>query len=280
MDRRISLALVSHLALAAAACGDDGLRVGGTFAEAGDAPMLVWASEAEREARVEDGAFAFDGLAPGPVTLVVRSEGRDLGRIELRELVEAGAVELEELRIDRASGRAFPGAVRLDGPRRVTINGVRYGGALPAQVAADGVVLAVSHGDGAMLFRPAGGEMPDLRVVFDASVIGADHVVRPIAAGDSARVEGTVQDGYVVASRISPPGDLTPADSPATTADAEERAGDAEPTASPAAAAPVAARAVSPAPARPQVREPPPGRGREKPGRGGGRGREKKPKKG
>jgi hypothetical protein len=210
-SRSRPLVLAAALLLAAG-CGRERVTVRGSVHDAageGSGPWSVWAVEAEREAEVRDGRFELGELVPGPVTLELRQAGKAVGRLELATLPGGLALGLEDLRVDRESGRAFPAAVELEGADVVWINGVRMAGArrVPASVDAAGVVLAVADGGDALLFRPADEGIPDLRVVVTPVTQWVTRDGQPATpgaarAGDSLRVQGASERGYVVASRV------------------------------------------------------------------------------
>jgi len=258
-----------------AACGGaaDRVSIRGDFADSASAPEVVRAVEAAREAEVKGGAFELGGLTAGPATLrLVRGAG-SAGTLALDNAPAGTSVMLHGLRTDARSGRAFPRSVELTGVDVLQVNGVRMANdvALPAQVDAHGAILALTAERDALLFRPDDAALPDLRVVVGLATEtvtpqGAPVDVASLARGDSVRVKGRADHGFVVAERltVSRRVALNAAPSP------ERVAGPAAPRAStepaPAAPAPVAAaprvRAFAPWVLR--------GRGR---GRGGGHGR-------
>ncbi|MDB4951678.1 MAG: hypothetical protein JWM27_4327 [Gemmatimonadetes bacterium] len=195
-----------------AGCHSADVTVRGTFAGAGtgaDSTLTVWAVEAQREVPVRGGAFEMKGLVGGPLNLEVRSHGTRIARIEVPDLPAGGTLALGSLRIDPPSGRAFPASVELSGARVVTVNGVRMAPAdrLSGDVDVRGSVLAVSAGGDAILVRPAEDGLPDLRVVVvpttrTATPDGTPAALDGLARGDSLRVKGTVQQGYVMAAGI------------------------------------------------------------------------------
>lgn len=296
--RRPSAIFLALLLLAAAACGGDDVTVRGSLHEAltgGSASgWTVWAVEAEREAGVgDDGTWELSGMVPGPVTLEIRDDGKAVGRIELPNLAAGSTLSMEGLRVDRASGRAFPARVGLEGAKVVWINGVRMAepGAVPRVVSAAGTVLAASDAGDVFLLRPADEALPDLRVVTTPEtqwVDAAGGTARPgsLSGGDSARVEGQRDEDHVIASRVTVPGAAVAADLapplPGGGDDDEGEGGGGEPfndggegealgDDGGSAAAPVAAAPRIPV-AEPRGR----GRGRDdEPGRGRGNGRGK-----
>ncbi|HEX5724217.1 MAG TPA: dienelactone hydrolase family protein, partial [Longimicrobiaceae bacterium] len=195
------------------ACGGGGIDIRGDFAGPGAAPAAsVWAVEAEQGADVREGAFEIEGLVAGPVTLRLMAGGDTVGRIEIPDLPAGASVALRGLRVDQTSGLAFPASVELEGARAVLVNGIRMApaGRVPSEVAVAGTVLAISDDADALLLRPDDAGLPDLRVVVGL----ATETVTPdgdpaepaaLAPGDSVRVEGRSDSGFVVASRLVVP---------------------------------------------------------------------------
>lgn len=212
MNRRTVLPLV-HVALLAACGGGEGASVRGSFrAEelSGDA-LHVRLAGASARVQVVDGGFVMEGVAPGAVALRVGRGDETVARMKLEGVPEGGAVELRGIRIDGESGLAFPAGVGLEGAETVVVNGIRYAaGPLPAELEAEGRVLAASRGGDALLVRPADAALPDLRVVVgpltetttpDGDPVPPEHLAR----GDTVTVAGSTRGGYLLASRIVAP---------------------------------------------------------------------------
>jgi len=208
--RPFGLVIVSILPLAAA-CGGDagGVTIRGDFADLARTPTTVFAVEAEREAEVKRGAFVLRGLSAGPVTLRLVSGSDTVGVVALNSLPGGTALELRRLRVDEATSLAFPQAVGLTGPDLVTVNGVRMAtdARIPAEVDVHGRVLSIAPEHDALMLRPDSSALPDLRVVagLAAETVTPDgDPVEParIAAGDSIRVQGRADHGFVVATRL------------------------------------------------------------------------------
>ena len=265
------------LVFAVSACGGgaDRVSIRGDFADSASAAALVRAVEAEREAEVKGGAFELRGLAAGPATLrLVR--GADTAVTLALDNAPAGAgVVLHGLRTDARSGRAFPRAVELTGVDLLLVNGVRMANnaTLPAEVDAHGAILALTDERDAILFRPDDAALPDLRVVVGLATEtvtpdGDPIDVMSLGRGDSVRVKGRADQGFVVAER------LTVARRFALDAASPADAGAAQP-ASRSASDPASVAASAPRTPTPRVRAAPApvrvlkGHGR---GRGGGRG--------
>lgn len=253
-------------------CGGGGAAVEASFA-VGTEVDAVSVAESGRSESADSAGFALADLSPGPARIRLVRGGDTVGLLQLA--VAAGArMRLRGLAIDPASGLAFPRSVELDGAETLSLNGLRFApeGRIPRRPELPGTVLAWSPEAGALLLRPDDDRLPDLRVVVlpETEVVGTDGGgadAGSIAAGDSLRVEGRREGGYVIAERLVLPtrtGERTPPPaSPLDDADGEgDDAGAPRPSAAPAAA------------------PPPPAAERERDrGRDGERGRGKGPKK-
>lgn len=203
--------VVPALALAACGGGADGAVVEGTFAP-GLAADGVWIVESERGERADSSGFRLADLTPGPASIRLLRGSDTAAVLNVANLPAGARLRLQELQVDDASRFAFPRSVELDGADVVMVNGMRMAPArrIPREVDERGAVLAWSSDVGALLVRPANARLPDLRVVVGMAteVVGTDGggadpvLIRP---GDSVRVEGRADDGYVVASRITVP---------------------------------------------------------------------------
>lgn len=270
--------VVPVLALAACGGGEEGAAVEATFA-----PELradgVWVVESERRERADSSGFALADLTPGPVSLRLL-RGQDTAAVlNVSGLPPGARLRLRELRVDGDSRFAFPRAVELEGAETVTVNGMRLApdGRIPREVDVRGAVLAWSSDVGALLVRPDDARIPDLRVVVGMSteVVGEDGGgADPVAMrpGDSIRVEGRRDEGYVVASRLTLPTRIgqaaTVMDVPAGNGDDGEGEDDEGGAAASTGGGPVA---VPPAITRGANRVSAPAD--DKPGRGNGRAR-------
>jgi hypothetical protein len=203
--------MVPALALAACGGGDDGAVVEGTF-DPGLAATGVWVVESERSEAADSAGFRLADLTPGPASLRLLSGSDTAAVLNLSGLGPGTRVRLQGLRVDGESGLAFPRSVELDGASIVTVNGLRMApaGRVPREVDEQGAVLAWSSDAGALLLRPANARLPDLRVVVSLAtqVVGTDGGgadATTLEPGDSVRVEGRFQDGYVLATRLTLP---------------------------------------------------------------------------
>src|SRR5688572_25321461 len=205
---RASILLV--LVLCACGGGADHVSIRGDFADSASAATLVRAVEAEREVEVEGGAFELRGLAAGPATLRLVRGADTAGTLALDNAPAGAGVVLHGLRADARSGRVFPRAVELTGTDLLLVNGVRMANdaRLPREVDAPGAILALTDERDALLFRPDDTSLPDLRVVVglatETVTPDGDPVdVTSLARGDSLRVKGRTDQGFVVAERLT-----------------------------------------------------------------------------
>lgn len=280
-------------------CGDDaaGIAVRGDFAPGARAPTSVYALEAGRGAEVDEKGFALADLSTSPISLRVLVDGDTAGRIDLPGLPDGAELTLRGVRMDAASGWAFPAEVEIKGASSVMVNGIRMmnPSALPGSVDATGVILAASADRAALLVRPTDESLPDLRVVVTQTTAtvtpdSQSAVLSSISVGDSVHVQGPTERGFVLADRLTLVGipssvGMGPGEAPGLAA--EERGSDAtrESSSPRESSAPRGVAAV------PVVRSPPPsvvrrsappalerrngngnGRGAER-GRGGGNGK-------
>ena len=231
---RIFLALTGASILAACGGGSEAIAVQGDFAPGGTPPGRVFAVEAGLDAEVRDDAFEIGGLATSPISLRLVQSGDTVGRIDIADLPPGSRAVLHELRTDARSGRSFPSTVELTGAQSVTVNGIRMmnEGALPANVDADGAVLAASGDHRALLVRPTDEQLPDLRVVVTplTAVVTSDSLAADISTlsiGDSVRVHGKRERGFIVADRLVLP--LTSAAPTVSSAAGEDEASSSAP---------------------------------------------------
>lgn len=175
-----------------------------------DAVEAVWHFGGEERAVVDGGAFRLEDLSGDPIDLRFTSDDGVHARMEIREL--AGGARVDLLGVWLNDGLAHASAVELEGADLVTINGIRFApvGSLPRELDERGVVLAAGRAGDALLVRPLDESLPDLRVV----VTPATEVVSPdgdpvqgdgAEVGDTVRIAGRAESGYVVASRLELP---------------------------------------------------------------------------
>lgn len=203
--------MVPVLFLASCGGGDEGAAVEATFAP-GLTASGVWVVESERSEPADSAGFRVADLTPGPASLRLLRGSDTAGVLNLSGLAPGTRVRLRDLRVDSRSGFAFPRSVELDGAPAVMVNGLRMApaGRVPRRVDVRAAVLGWSPDAGALLVRPEDARLPDLRVVVGMAteVVGTDGGgadATTLQPGDSVRVEGRFQEGYVIATRLTLP---------------------------------------------------------------------------
>jgi hypothetical protein len=189
-----------------AGCGAAPVTIQGTVADDVRADS-VWHFGGHARAALVADTFRLESLRGETVDL--RFTGGDglHARMEISDVRPGARVRLRGIWID--DDVAHASGVALEGTDAVTINGIRMGDPtqLPAEVAADGLVLAASGSGDALLVRPLDRGLPDLRVVAtpatDVRTADGDPIDRDGArAGDTVRVVGATHAGYLVASEL------------------------------------------------------------------------------
>jgi hypothetical protein len=266
--------------LAASGCGGGGAALEAAFAP-GTGVDGVSVAESGAVAAADSAGFHLSGLTPGPARVRLLAGGDTVGVLEFAALPSGARVRLDGLRIDPATGLAFPHAVELRGAETLVVNGVRLApeGRVPRRPEVQGAVLAWSPGTGALLLRPDDAALPDLRVLVvpGTAIVGSDGGdadASGLAPGAAVQLEGTREGAYVLANRLVLRTRLTE-DSPAVP-EAEPPAPSGDPgSTAPAAAAPAAPPAAAPRPAAPPAAERDRGKGRgNAKGKGKGKGRD------
>lgn len=153
---------------------------------------------------VEGDSFVVVGME-GELVELEFTEGDDpLGRMRI-ETTPGSQLTFDGIWIE--DGTAFVTRIGGEGGE-VVVNGLRMAAveAVPQRVVAEGIVLAASDEGDALVVRPVPPELPDLHVVVTPGT--AIEGVRDegdgldLEFGDSVRVEGTAEAGYVVATRL------------------------------------------------------------------------------
>lgn len=203
MTARRMAAIFGGAALLVSGCGRS-TTVSGTLAEGEDADS-VWDFAGDERAEVDADSFSISGMR-GEVIDLRFIDGDDLARMEIRGAA-GEEVHLQDVWFDE--GVAYPSSVRLGGGGTVTVNGIRMmdRDRLPGEIDAEGTVLALSGSGDAMLVRPADSSLPDLRVVVTPATSVASPDGDPVDAktaeeGDTVRVRGRTENGYLVAAEI------------------------------------------------------------------------------
>lgn len=212
MDRAIRPAMRNPLCLlpilALAACGEDATALVGHLAEGTEATH-VWVLGEPARAPVEADSFRLEGLTGELLDLRFAEGDEEVARMEIRGVRPGEGLRLRGVWFD--DGVAYPAAV--EGPGVLTVNGLRMAGAEEGdsrQVDATGTVLAVSDEGDALLVRREEGEGADLRVVVTPGTLVRTADGDPASAeglefGDSVRVMGPSESGYLVATELVVP---------------------------------------------------------------------------
>lgn len=207
MPFRDLLPVLPLLPLLLAACGRDAVSLRGSMAEGSDVSD-VWVGGATERARVEADSFHLEALQGDSVELRFTDGKGEPAYMLLVGLPDGGDMRLDGIWVK--DGLAFPARVSLPEAGVLTVNGLRMAGAelLPAQVDVEATLLAI--GDDALLVRPSNPQLPDLRVVVTPGTVARSPDGEPtrfgrLEFGDSLRVVGTAEQGYVVAAEVIVP---------------------------------------------------------------------------
>lgn len=215
--------LLTLLAAASGACGDRDVALTGTLADPGSATH-VWVMGGPERAEIAGDSFSIGGLRAPEVELRFARDEREVGRMEITQLTDGARFHLRGITVD--DGLAFPSGVEAEARVRVTINGLRFGtsDAVPENVDVRAALLSRSRSGDALLVRPDGDRLPDLRVVVTPGTTIRTEDGDPVTLeradfGDTLRVVGSGEAGFVVAREIVVPRRLA---SPSAAADGEE----------------------------------------------------------
>lgn len=197
--RSAASALLLPLLLLAQGCSDDTLTVRGYLLPGSDATDVYVVGEPIRSP-VEGDSFLVRGITGDVVELEFAEGDERRGRMTITDW-SASPVVIRDILLD---DEAHPG--RLAGEAAARINGIRMApeASLPAVVAVETVVLAAARQGDAFVARPRDAELPDLRVVITPGTVleGSEAGELELRYGDMVRVEGAVESGYVVATRL------------------------------------------------------------------------------
>jgi hypothetical protein len=240
--------------LAAAGCRDRSAMVEGVLLEPGDATW-VWAAGGAERQRVDDGAFALDGIRGDTLDLRFATDDEEVGWMRIVGLPAGGRIALDGIWFD--DDRAFPTSVDLGRGGVVSINGLRMSppGQLRGSVELPATLLALDRSAGVLLARPDDESLADVRVVLPpgVSIRGEDGEPVPLSRmdfGDPFTVRGSVEGGYLIATEVVTPRSLSGGADPGSSGSAS----DADRT-SPSLVAPPPSQTPSRPADRPSVRD-------------------------
>lgn len=198
------------LSLLPAACGRDTLVLSGSLVPGSEVTEVFVLGDPARAA-VEADSFRLEGIEGDTLDLRFAVRDGEPARMQLVGLPREGEIWLEGIWI--SDGVAHAARLHAARPEAVTVNGLRMRGVgtMPAQLDAEGTVLAVTRDGDALLLRPADEALPDLRVVITPGTLvrtveGEPREAEELEAGDPVRVSGQGVEGYVVATEVVLPG--------------------------------------------------------------------------
>ena len=188
--------------LLTAACRDTTLTVRGTLAPGSGVTDVYVAGQPVR-APVQGDSFVVQGIAGDSLVLEFVQGDERRGRMSISGW-NGSPLVLRGVWMDRGAHPRY-----LEGETSAQINGLRMApaGSLPARIDEEGVVLAVSLQGDAFVARPRDRRLPDLRVVITPGTViegrgGAALEEPALSFGDLVRLQGTVEAGYLVATRL------------------------------------------------------------------------------
>jgi hypothetical protein len=258
-----------------AGCSGRESTVSGTLAEGEDITHVWVVGGTERTAVVND-SFQLAGITDDAVEILFARGEREAGRMELGDIPRGANLMLRGIAVD--DRLAFPASLAGDDDVIVLVNGLRLGtpGTIPGSVDGWTSLLSRSRSGDALLVRPHGSRLPDLRVVVTPGTEirtedGDPASLERTDFGDSLRVVGQREGGFVIATLVevrrsgaARSGTSTDGDAVSTSAAVREvaRSATAE-SRTPAVAAPTPRPAAGREPAR-ERRGPPSDRGRDR----------------
>jgi hypothetical protein len=197
---------VTLLVALLAGCGGGTGSIEGTLLDPGDATHVLLDGQPERLS-LDGNAFRVEEVRGDTLDLRFANDEREVGWMRIVGFPSGGRLDLEGVWFE--SSRAFPTSVRLSGAPVVQINGLRMGSAerLPDPLSLEVTVLAIARDRESLIARPLDEDLPDLRVVIVPgtavrTVDGDPATLRGLSFGDTVRVDGRAEGGYVIAVGI------------------------------------------------------------------------------
>jgi hypothetical protein len=192
-----------------AACGRGETTLGGTVAE-GEDLTHVWVLGGAERAEIVGDSFSLAGIRDDAMELRFSRGDREVGRMELQEIPRGAEIRLRGIAVD--DDIAFPLAVESADDVSLRVNGVRLGspGTVPGRVDVRAVLLSRSRTGDAMLVRPEGESLPDLRVIVTPGTEvrtpdGDPASLERTDFGDTLRIVGSGEAGFVIATVVEVP---------------------------------------------------------------------------
>ncbi|CAN5674176.1 hypothetical protein BH23GEM8_BH23GEM8_22950 [soil metagenome] len=189
-----------------AGCGGRESTLSGTLAEGEDVTHVWVVGGTERTAVVND-SFHISRITGDPVEILFARGEREAGRMELRDIPRGTHLSLRGIAVDDML--AFPASMVGDDDVIVSVNGVRLGtpGSIPGSVDGWTTLLSRTRSGDALLVRPDGARLPDLRVVITPGTEirtedGDPTSLERTDFGDSIRIVGRREAGFVIATLV------------------------------------------------------------------------------
>jgi hypothetical protein len=198
--------LIWAMMVLTAGCGGRESTVSGTLAEGEDVTHVWVVGGTERTAVVND-SFHLAGITGDPVEILFARGEREAGRMELGDIPRGVHLMLRGIAVE--DRLAFPASLVGDDDVIVSVNGLRLGtpGTIPGTVDGWTSLLSRSRSGDALLVRPHGSRLPDLRVVVTPATEirtedGDPATLERTDFGDSLRVVGQREGGFVIATLV------------------------------------------------------------------------------
>jgi hypothetical protein len=189
-----------------AGCGGGESTLSGTLAE-GENVTHVWVVGGTERTAVVNDSFHLSGITGDPVEILFARGEREAGRMELRDIPPGARLTLRGIAVNERL--AFPASLAGDDDVIVSVNGLRMGtpGTIPGSVDGWTILLSRSRSGDALLVRPDGSRLPDLRVVITPGTQIRTEDGDPASLtrtdfGDSLRIVGQREGGFVIATLV------------------------------------------------------------------------------
>jgi hypothetical protein len=201
--------LILPIFLLLGGCGGGESILSGTIAD-GEELTHVWVVGGAERSEILGDSFSLPGLRDDVVELRFARGDREAARMEIRELRRGAAVQLRGIAVE--DGMAFPLSLEGESELVVEVNGVRLGtpGTIPERVDVRAALLSRSRSGDALLVRPEGTRLPDLRVVVTPGTEVRTQDGDPVSLertdfGDTLRIVGSGEGGFVIATLVEVP---------------------------------------------------------------------------
>jgi hypothetical protein len=173
-----------------------------------DGADQVWVDGDTERLAVEGRTLRIPHSGADTIALRFARDDEVVGVMTIAGLLSAPRVALRRVWFDE--GVAFPSDVEVEGAGFVAINGLRMGSSnrLRGAMKVEGTVLAAGGEGEPLLVRPLDSALPDVpaRLAVDAVVVttgGEPGTLRGLTFGDTVRLEGVADGGFLFASKVT-----------------------------------------------------------------------------